>query len=148
MASNAGDLVQFGPIGNRICHIGRNLCQNKITPVLQNQFLRHFRRQVRVGLAVLVDDLDGNRHTGIGDPGNRIGQPIQHEILGLAKAGQWPGLRADDANLERRALRIPRGRPQCGGGGQNDAALFDELTADKAGIDGCGILPNAKSFYL
>ena len=76
---------------------------------LDDQLLRDLGGAVRIGLAVLDDDLD--RHGGVADLDAALGRLLEigdDEIVGLGEGGERPGLRRDVAELDRARLRDRR----------------------------------------
>ena len=79
---------------DRVRGLGRRCDQHQIDLVLDDQILRDFGGAVRIGLAVLHDDLD--RHGGVADLDAGLGRFLEigdDEIVGFGKGCERPGER-------------------------------------------------------
>ena len=80
--------------------------RSTLSPLIRS--LATCARALRVGLAVLVDDLDVVLLAADGQAvGERLPGEVEHVAVGLAEAGRRTGPRADEADLEGPAGRPP-----------------------------------------
>ena len=64
--------------------------QHQVDAIVQDQFLRHFRRTVRVRLAVLDDDFNLDRVSVVGQSRKGFLQTSNDPVLRLAKPPKGP----------------------------------------------------------
>ncbi len=128
-ARNAGELAL---VGHRIDRVRRRRRGHQVDFVVVDELRRHFRRAVRVRLAVLGDDLDVILLTADRDAvGQHLLHAVDHPLGRLAESGDRAGLRGHHADLDglaggARRLKRPR-RGDCTGAG--GAQKLDDLAA-------------------
>ena len=108
---------------DRIGGLRRRGDQHQVDLVVDDQLLGDLGGAVRIGLAVLDDDLD--RARGVADLEaalGRLAELAEDEVVGLGEGGERPGLRADVAELDRSCLGVHRGREHRAGGERGAAS--------------------------
>ena len=125
---DAGHAGEFALVGHRIGRVGRRRGDHDVDLVVVDELRRHFRRAVRIRLAVPVEDLDGMFLAGDHDAvAQNLAHALGHPFRRLAECGDRAGFRRDHADLDglggrARRLKHPRRGDGAGaaGGGQLD----------------------------
>ena len=88
-------------VGDRIDGLGRRDGEHQVDRLVVDQVLGELAGAGRIGLRVLVEDLDAEFLAAELDAvGQRLPGEVEHIAVGLAEAGERPGARADEADLE------------------------------------------------
>ena len=129
----AGHARRLAGVGDRVDGLGRRDGEHQVDRLVVDQILGELAGARRIGLRVLVEDLDAVFLAAKLDAvGQRLAGEVEHVAVGLAEAGQRPGARADEADLEavaglRECARAAEGKCCAAGRGSGD-----ELTARQA----------------
>ena len=102
-----------------------------------DQILGELAGARRIGLRVLVEDLDAELLAAEFDAvGQRLPGEVEHVAVGLAEAGQRPGARADEADLEavtglRECTPAAKGERCAAGRGSGDELAARQAAAER-----------------
>lgn len=98
--------------------------QHQVNTVIQDQFLRHLCRTVRVGLTVLGYDLNLHRVAIICQPGKSVLQPGYDPILRFAKTGKRASQRCDKADFKTASCAKARLADKSAGAANTPPVIF------------------------
>ena len=94
VVGDAGHLVQFRLIRDRVCGVRRRGGENQVDLFIKDQFLSNRRCAVRTGLAVLDDEFDVIGFArDFQTTGKRALELVQHKRVGFRENGQRACLR-------------------------------------------------------
>ncbi len=145
---DARRLVELALIGDRIGRLRGRSDQHQVDLAREDEVGRDLGSAVRVGLAVLDQDLDRERaRPGLDAVLKRLLHLAEHEGVGFGKGRERSRLRADIAELERRCSpHGRRGQHRRGGAGGRALQNLPARRCPRAGADalprvGHGVFP-------